>query len=253
MESLVVTDEAAGGSRPGTLDIPGVREYFKSLPTLPGGAPVVVFDDVNIVFEDPSRSYTQYELLLKMGKAGEFYDMVMTSAYILGIVVFVSTSSLPVAKFLHGMNAGTKASAFKTPVRDHEKFTCQEFGWTVQKCLEFLTLRVRQKRQRITSSKNRAAFGRLLPSVVRQRSSSLCAGILLQKDNSIENNDEKQKKEPTSSMVKGTRPSITPILFNIDAAVTVGAILFLVIGFILQGFSHQQKTVSEFLFKKVRA
>jgi hypothetical protein len=41
----------------------------------------------------------------------------------LGIVVFVSTSNLMVAKFLHGLSNGTKARAFK-PVSDEENFSC---------------------------------------------------------------------------------------------------------------------------------
>jgi hypothetical protein len=71
----------------------------------------------------------KYELLKMMGKAGTFFDMVMTMANKLGIVVFLSTSNLMVAKFLHGLNDGTKARAFK-PVLDEEKFSCQAFGWT---------------------------------------------------------------------------------------------------------------------------
>jgi hypothetical protein len=73
-----------------------------------------------------------------------FFDIVMAIANKRGIVVFVSTSNLMVAKFLHGLNDGTKARAFKK-VSDEENFSCQAFGWTEEKRLEFLRIRAKQK------------------------------------------------------------------------------------------------------------
>lgn len=144
-------DEEAGRpiERRGILDIPGVKRYFDSQERLPGGSPVLVFDDVNIHLtlegtEDSLKSEEamQRVLMEKMGKSGTFFAAVMTMAYQSGVLVFVSTSNLLVAKFLHGLNAG-KALAFK-PVVDTENFTCQEFGWTEQKRIEFLRLRAEQ-------------------------------------------------------------------------------------------------------------
>jgi hypothetical protein len=87
-----------------------------------------------------------------MGRAAPFFDAVMTMAYARGIVVFVSTSNMLVTKFLHGLNDGTKARAFKT-VFDKEKFTCQAFKWTEEKRLEFLKLRNEQKELNIDNER----------------------------------------------------------------------------------------------------
>lgn len=155
ISSLPVGDEAAGcpPGRRGIRDIPGVRHYFDSQPRRPGGSPVVVFDDVNILLEMPSKPWDSEEdmkrdLFIRLGKAAVFFDMIMTMAHTLGVVVFVSTSNLLVAKFFHSLNDGTKARAFK-PVVDNENLTCQEFGWTEEKRLEFLRLRVTQKKLEI--------------------------------------------------------------------------------------------------------
>jgi hypothetical protein len=74
--------------------------------------------------------------------------MVMTMAHSKGVVVFVSTSKLLVAKYFQGLNAGTKAQTFK-PLVDRDLFTCQEFGWTEAKRLEFLRCRALQKQLNI--------------------------------------------------------------------------------------------------------
>jgi hypothetical protein len=58
-------------------------------------------------------------------------------AYRRGIVVFVSTSNLMVAKFLYGLNDGTKACALFKPVSVVINFKCQKFDWTEEKRLEF--------------------------------------------------------------------------------------------------------------------
>jgi hypothetical protein len=87
-----------------------------------------------------------------------------------------------------------------------------------------------------SSSSSRTSATSRRPSF-RQRSECSFADLFLQKD---ENNDEKQIENPlqTPSMTKGTRPSINPILFNIDAAITFGAILFVLIGFVLNIFGY---------------
>ena len=129
--------------RRGILDIPGVSHYFDSEARLPGGAPVVVFDDVNIHLDLENLGSNQAVLMEQLGKAGTFFASIMTAAYQRGVIVFVATSNLLVAKFLHGLNSG-KASVFK-PVTDAENFECQEFGWTELKRLKFLRLRAGQK------------------------------------------------------------------------------------------------------------
>jgi hypothetical protein len=84
-------------------------------------------------------------LLLSSTASGIFFDVIMTMAYRRGIVVFVSTSNLMVAKFLYGLNDGTKACALFKPVSDVVNFKCQKFDWTEEKRLEFIRLRTKQK------------------------------------------------------------------------------------------------------------
>ncbi|KAL3907121.1 MAG: hypothetical protein SGILL_009000, partial [Bacillariaceae sp.] len=87
--------------RRGILDIPGVSHYFDSEARLPGGAPVVVFDDVNIHLDLENLDCNQAVLMKQLGKAGTFFASIMTAAYQRGVIVFVATSNLLVAKFLH--------------------------------------------------------------------------------------------------------------------------------------------------------
>jgi hypothetical protein len=149
MNSLPIWDTVKNppGPRRGILDIPGVRTFFQARGTGTGGAPVVVFDDVNIHLEPKIWDDTEAmnrDLRNKMGKAGDFFDMVMTLAYLRGIVVFVSTSNLMVAKFFRWMNDNTKAKAFKR-VTDEASFTCQWFDWSKEKRLAFLKVRAEQQ------------------------------------------------------------------------------------------------------------
>jgi hypothetical protein len=107
--------------RRGLLAIPGVSHYVDSQARLPGGAPVVVFDDVNIHLDLENLGSNQAVLMEQLGKAGTFFAMIMTAAYQRGVIVFVATSNLLVAKFLHGLNSG-KARAVK-PVTDADSKT----------------------------------------------------------------------------------------------------------------------------------
>jgi hypothetical protein len=174
-----VGDEA----RPGIREIPGVRHYFSPASHVrrPGGSPVVVFDDVNIYLDEPSKPYYDSDIamqpyhFLKMGKTGIFFDRVMTIANSKGILVFVSTSCLLLAKFLHGLNDGKKASAFK-PVCDHDGFTCQEFGWTDEKRLAFLRLRAIQEKLiiqddvlQLQAHEASLAYGKWMPECVNKQ------------------------------------------------------------------------------------
>lgn len=87
-----------------------------------------------------------------------------------------------------------------------------------------------------TSSRESSFSGRSCS--IGQRSSSGCKGMFLQKDNNGENDDDEKQTEKPTTMTKGTRPSMNPILFNIDAAITFGAIIFVLVGYILQVFGY---------------
>lgn len=137
-----VKDSASDPQTRGVLDIPGVRAYFTSTERSPGGAPVVVFDDVNISVDD--EGWTDDETLKndldkKLGKAAVFFGSLMSLAHSQGVVVIVLTSNVYFAKYLHLLNNKTKARMFK-PVADPVDFTCQFSDWKVENRVRFLKL-----------------------------------------------------------------------------------------------------------------
>jgi hypothetical protein len=61
----------------------------------------------------------------------------MSRGFEKGVIIFVTTSSLLVAKYFQTLNDGSKARTFKK-LTDREKITCQKFGWSTKKRFEFL-------------------------------------------------------------------------------------------------------------------
>jgi hypothetical protein len=118
----------------GTKEIPSIREYFRAQAhRLPGGTPVLVFDDVNIKLKkhDPTLDEERQmeNLRSEMGPAHAFFGYLMSRGYEKGVIIFVSTSSLLVAKYFQTLKNGSKSRTLKN---DRADFTCQKFGWSTE-------------------------------------------------------------------------------------------------------------------------
>jgi len=143
LDAVPVSLSDLNPSPSGFVEIPGVRDYFKTQFRVPGGSPVIVFEDVNIHLVEPDPQLPaeaqKHQLQMQMGNACDFFDELMNRGYERGNIIFVTTSSLLVAKFFQSLNDGSKSKMFKE-LKDTENYTCQRFGWTPEKRLELLKL-----------------------------------------------------------------------------------------------------------------
>lgn len=144
----VKEDDLTSSIRAGTKEIPGLQDFLKTtgpngLLNKHGGSPVIVFEDVNIILSNPNLSFTKEEQkdhwFKELGKAGSFLDRIMIHSYEKGILTFVTTKNLNMAKFLMLLNGMEKAKPFKT-LTDNDNFTCQLFAWDEATRERFLRL-----------------------------------------------------------------------------------------------------------------
>lgn len=129
----------------GTMDVPGLRPFLKGprFGRSLGGTPVIVFDDVNIELEKRDPTKTDHQQVAywmgTMGKAGLFFDTLITQGHESGIIVFVTTRSFELATFFSIFNGQEKSSTFK-PLTKQDTLECQFFNWNKEKRVEFLKL-----------------------------------------------------------------------------------------------------------------
>mmetsp|Transcript_2180 Transcript_2180/g.5021 ORF Transcript_2180/g.5021 Transcript_2180/m.5021 type:complete len:406 (+) Transcript_2180:95-1312(+) len=135
-------------TRKGTMVIPGLQAFLKTpgpdgLDSKTGGSPVLVFEDVNIEISDPNPSLSKAQQrglwFKELGKGGAFLDRIMIQSYERGLLTFVTTKNLNMAKFLLLLNDMEKAKPFKTFI-DGDNYTCQLFAWDEAARERFLTL-----------------------------------------------------------------------------------------------------------------
>ena len=132
----------------GTKEIPGLQDYLKTtgsngLGNMYGGSPVIILEDVNISISDPDPRFTKEQQkdhwFKELGKAAAFLDRIMIHSYERGVVMFVTTKKLNMAKFLLFLNDLEKAKPFKT-LTDEDNLTCQLFAWDEAARERFLKL-----------------------------------------------------------------------------------------------------------------
>lgn len=126
----------------GSRAIPGLQEYLMNgVASLSGGSPVLVLEDINIDISDPNPNFTKEEQrdhwLKELGKAGAFLDQIKIASFESGVVTFLTTSNLNMAKFL--LYLSEKVKPLK-PLKDMKTLTCQSFAWDETAREKFLQL-----------------------------------------------------------------------------------------------------------------
>ncbi|KAL3908522.1 MAG: hypothetical protein SGILL_008449 [Bacillariaceae sp.] len=144
----VKPDDLTSSVTAGTKEIPGLRDFLKTtgpngLGNKFGGSPVIVLDDLNINLSNPNPSFTKEQQsdywFKELGKAGPFLDRIMIDSYEKGILTFVTTNKLNMAKFLMIFNDMEKAKPLKV-LTDKDNYTCQLFAWDEAARERFLKL-----------------------------------------------------------------------------------------------------------------
>jgi hypothetical protein len=110
---------AIGDRRTGRGPIPGLRDFLYSpeMKDCHGGTPMLVFEDVNISLSSPRPGIDPAEQedawFAELEDTARFFNTLMMKAYELGVVVFVTTNSIKMAKFLSMLNDNEKAKLYK--------------------------------------------------------------------------------------------------------------------------------------------
>jgi hypothetical protein len=190
------------GKASGLKEIPSIREHFLAQASRkPGGMPVLVFDDVDIKFEDHDSTLSPEKqmdnLRLSMGTAHTFFAALMSRAYERGVIIFVVTSSLLVAKYFQALNDGSKSRTFKK-LTDTEGFTCQKFGWSTEKRFEFLKNRnsgnATKVAERVLQSLAERTFNE--ESTVREMDDALTRLGIYPLNQAVDTHDESKDIDP---------------------------------------------------------
>ena len=142
-----------------TDDISGLKDFLKDgkFERTYGGTPVIVLEDVNIALSprDSSKNEIEQVILWKreMGKAGDFFETLITQGHEMGVIVFVTTKSLTLANFFSIFNGQQKSCTFK-PITTHD-YTCQFFNWDREERIKFLTLQnnIKKPTERIDATR----------------------------------------------------------------------------------------------------
>ena len=131
--------------RSGVVDIPGLKDFLKSakFERTYGGTPVIVLEDVNITLSPRQQTMPEMDQVNlwkgELGKAGVFFDTLITQGHESGVIVFVTTRSVALATFFSIFNAQQKSCTFK-PLTSRADLKCQLFNWSKEERIKFLTL-----------------------------------------------------------------------------------------------------------------
>lgn len=144
----VKLDDLTSSVKAGAREIPGLQDFLKTtgpngLGNKYGGSPVIVLEDVNINLSNPNIIFTKEQQrdhwFKELGKTGSFLDRIMVHSFEKGILTFVTTKKLNMAKFLLILNDLEKSKPFKA-LTDKDNLTCQLFAWDEATREKFLRL-----------------------------------------------------------------------------------------------------------------
>lgn len=134
----------------GSYNVPGLRAFLDARGDLHGGTPVTIFDDVNIKLTAPEPTKIREEEVQEqvckwtgeLGKAGAFFEYLITNGHQVGAIIILTTKLLHVAKYFQHYNGGQKAMLFKqyNGKGPWDNLDCQGFQWTLPRRRDLLTL-----------------------------------------------------------------------------------------------------------------